>query len=41
MSMQRADEFSYRLQATYTWTKERLLWTTQREYWFKGMPVGR
>lgn len=29
------------VEATYTWTKERLLWTTRREYWFKGMPVNR
>jgi hypothetical protein len=29
------------VEANYTWTKERLLWTTRREYWFKGMPVGR
>ena len=24
------------LDVTYTWTKERWLWTTFREYWFKG-----
>lgn len=24
------------LEVTYTWTKERWLWTTFREYWFKG-----
>jgi hypothetical protein len=29
------------LAASYTWTKERLLWTTRREYWFKGTPTGR
>jgi len=29
------------VEANYTWTKERLLWTTRREYWFKGTPVGR
>lgn len=29
------------VEANYTWTKERLLWTTRREYWFKGVPVGR
>lgn len=29
------------IEATYTWTKERLLWTTRREYWFKGAPVSR
>jgi hypothetical protein len=29
------------LEATYTWTKERLLWTTRREYWFKGTPLSR
>lgn len=27
------------VEATYTWTKERLLWTTRRAYWFKGAPV--
>ena len=27
------------LDVTYTWTKERLLWTTFREYWFKGSLV--
>jgi hypothetical protein len=29
------------LAASYTWTKERLLWTTRREYWFKGTSAGR
>ena len=24
------------LDVTYSWTKERWLWTTYREYWFKG-----
>ena len=24
------------LEVTYNWTKERWLWTTYREYWFKG-----
>ena len=24
------------LDVTYTWTKKRWLWTTFREYWFKG-----
>jgi hypothetical protein len=24
------------LDVTYFWTKERWLWTTHREYWFKG-----
>jgi len=24
------------LDVTYTWTQERWLWTTTREYWFKG-----
>lgn len=24
------------LEVTYTWTKERWLWTTFRQYWFKG-----
>lgn len=24
------------LDVTYSWTKERWLWTTHREYWFKG-----
>ncbi len=24
------------LNVTYTWTKERWLWTTHREYWFTG-----
>ena len=24
------------LDVTYTWTKERWLWTTFRQYWFKG-----
>jgi hypothetical protein len=27
------------LDVTYTWTKERWLWTTFREYWFKGSLV--
>ena len=27
------------LTVTYTWTKERWLWTTFREYWFKGSLV--
>lgn len=29
------------VEANYTWTKERLLWTTRREYWFKGAPASR
>jgi len=29
------------VEASYTWTKERLLWTTRREYWFNGTPAGR
>jgi hypothetical protein len=27
------------LDVTYTWTKKRWLWTTFREYWFKGSLV--
>ena len=27
------------LDVTYSWTKERWLWTTHREYWFKGTLV--
>lgn len=27
------------LDVTYSWTKERWLWTTYREYWFKGTLV--
>lgn len=27
------------LNVTYYWTKERWLWTTYREYWFKGTSV--
>jgi hypothetical protein len=27
------------LDVTYAWTKERWLWTTHREYWFKGTLV--
>jgi len=27
------------LEVTYTWTKERWLWTTVREYWFTGSLV--
>lgn len=27
------------LDVTYTWTKKRWLWTTFREYWFKGHPA--
>lgn len=27
------------LDVTYFWTKERWLWTTHREYWFKGTLV--
>ncbi len=27
------------LEVTYSWTKERWLWTTFREYWFKGSLV--
>jgi hypothetical protein len=30
-----------RIEATYTWTKEGMLWTTRREYWFEGTPTGR
>jgi hypothetical protein len=29
------------LEATYTWTKEGVLWNTRREYWFKGAPAAR
>lgn len=25
-----------RIEAVYIWTKERLLWTTRRAYWFRG-----
>lgn len=30
-----------RIEATYTWTREGMLWTTRREYWFEGTPAGR
>jgi hypothetical protein len=29
------------VEAAYTWTKERLLWTSRRNSWFKGAPVRR
>lgn len=28
-----------RIEATFVWTKERLLWTTRRTYWFRGTRV--
>lgn len=29
-----------RIQATFVWTKERILWTTRRSYWFRGTRTG-
>lgn len=27
------------MEVSYSWTKERWLWTTYREYWFKGSQI--
>lgn len=29
-----------RIEATFVWTKDRILWTTRRSYWFRGTRAG-